>query len=102
VQCLNDESNLVRKHTLSGMAGRWRIFLGVPWWIPCHGGQQSVRIEYFEHTLEAIMCGEVQPLSFVHSLTCPFNPFGNYQYEIALYQCRWKFVKVPPAWLEPV
>jgi H+/Cl- antiporter ClcA len=53
--------NLVRKHTLMGMAGALAAFFGCPLGGSLFAMEVNSRfgIEYFEHTLEAIMCGEV-------------------------------------------
>ena len=53
--------NLVRKHTLMGMAGALAAFFGCPLGGSLFAMEVNSRfgIEYFEHTLEAILCGEV-------------------------------------------
>lgn len=53
--------NLIRKHTLMGMAGALAAFFGVPLGGSLFALEVNSRfgIEYFEHTMEAILCGEV-------------------------------------------
>lgn len=55
------EKNLVRKHTLMGMAGALAAFFGCPLGGSIFALEVNSRfgIEYFEHTVEAILCGEV-------------------------------------------
>ena len=56
-----DERNLVRKHTLMGMAGALAAFFGCPLGGSLFALEVNSRfgIEYFEHTVEAIFCGEM-------------------------------------------
>lgn len=53
--------NLIRKHTLMGMAGALAAFFGVPLGGSLFALEVNSRfgIEYFEHTLEAIFSGEI-------------------------------------------
>jgi len=55
------ERNLVRKHTLMGMAGALAAFFGCPLGGSLFALEVNSRfgIEYFEHTVEAIFCGEI-------------------------------------------
>ena len=57
----NTNRNLVRKHTLMGMAGALAAFFGCPLGGSLFAMEVNSRfgIEYFEHTLEAVLCGEV-------------------------------------------
>jgi len=55
------DRNIIRKHTLMGMAGALAGFFGSP-----IGGsffaleiQSRLGVEYFEHTIEAIFCGQI-------------------------------------------
>jgi len=53
--------NVVRKHTLMGMAGALAAFFGSPLGGSLFALEVNSRfgVEYFEHTVEAIFCGEV-------------------------------------------
>jgi len=53
--------NVVRKHTLMGMAGALSAFFGCPLGGSLFALEVNSRfgIEYFEHMIEAIFCGEV-------------------------------------------
>ena len=53
--------NVVRKHTLMGMAGALAAFFGCPLGGSLFALEVNSRfgVEYFEHTVEAIFCGEV-------------------------------------------
>jgi len=55
------ERNLIRKHTLMGMSGALAAFFGCPLGGSLFALEVCGRfgIEYFEHTIEAIMCGEI-------------------------------------------
>ena len=55
------ERNLIRKHTLMGMAGALAAFFGCPLGGSLFALEVCSRfgVEYFEHSLEAIFCGEV-------------------------------------------
>ena len=58
--------NVVRKHTLMGMAGALAAFFGVPLGGSLFALEVNSRfgIEYFEHMVESIFCGEVCLLVF--------------------------------------
>jgi H+/Cl- antiporter ClcA len=68
--------NLVRKHTLMGMAGALAAFFGCPLGGSLFAMEVNSRfgIEYFEHTLEAIMCGEVCLAVFRTLANLPIKP----------------------------
>jgi H+/Cl- antiporter ClcA len=68
--------NLVRKHTLMGMAGALSAFFGCPLGGSIFAMEVNSRfgIEYFEHTLEAIMCGEVCLAVFRTLANLPIEP----------------------------
>jgi H+/Cl- antiporter ClcA len=68
--------NLVRKHTLMGMAGALAAFFGCPLGGSLFAMEVNSRfgIEYFEHTLEAIMCGEVCLAVFRTLADLPIQP----------------------------
>lgn len=53
--------NLVRKHTLMGMAGALAAFFGCPLGGSLFALEVNSRfgVEYFEHIVESILCGEV-------------------------------------------
>lgn len=53
--------NVVRKHTLMGMAGALAAFFGSPLGGSLFALEVNSRfgVEYFEHTVEAIFCGEI-------------------------------------------
>lgn len=53
--------NLVRKHTLMGMAGALAAFFGVPLGGSLFALEVNSRMgaEYFEHVMESILCGEI-------------------------------------------
>ena len=53
--------NVVRKHTLMGMAGALAAFFGSPLGGSLFALEVNSRfgVEYYEHTVEAIFCGEI-------------------------------------------
>lgn len=57
----NRNRNIVRKHTLMGMAGALAAFFGCPLGGSLFALEVNSRfgVEYFEHAVEAILCGEV-------------------------------------------
>jgi H+/Cl- antiporter ClcA len=57
----NCERNIVRKHTLMGMAGALAAFFGAPLGGSLFALEITSRLglEYFEHAIEAIFCGEI-------------------------------------------
>lgn len=70
------DRNLVRKHTLMGMAGALAAFFGCPLGGSLFAVEVNSRfgIEYFEHTLEAIFCGEVCLAVFRFLAQMPIEP----------------------------
>jgi H+/Cl- antiporter ClcA len=75
--------NVVRKHTLMGMAGALSAFFGVPLGGSLFALEVNSRfgVEYFEHIVESILCGEVclavfrslarLPIQSIWSITTP-------------------------------
>ena len=57
----NNNRNIVRKHTLMGMAGALAAFFGCPLGGSLFALEVNSRfgVEYFEHAIEAVFCGEV-------------------------------------------
>lgn len=57
----NTKRNIVRKHTLMGMAGALAAFFGCPLGGSLFALEVNSRfgVEYFEHSVEAILCGEM-------------------------------------------
>ena len=74
------EKNLVRKHTLMGMAGALAAFFGCPLGGSIFALEVNSRfgIEYFEHTVEAILCGEVCLAVFRCLAALPIAPIWNF------------------------
>jgi H+/Cl- antiporter ClcA len=68
--------NLVRKHTLMGMAGALAAFFGCPLGGSLFAMEVNSRfgIEYFEHTVEAIFAGEVCLVFFRGLSNLPIEP----------------------------
>eukprot|EP00586_Coscinodiscus_wailesii_P000488 CAMPEP_0172479874 /NCGR_PEP_ID=MMETSP1066-20121228/4681_1 /TAXON_ID=671091 /ORGANISM="Coscinodiscus wailesii, Strain CCMP2513" /LENGTH=572 /DNA_ID=CAMNT_0013240693 /DNA_START=61 /DNA_END=1779 /DNA_ORIENTATION=+ len=58
--------NVIRKHTLMGMAGALAAFFGCPLGGSLFALEINSRfgVEYFEHVVEAIFCGEVTLVTF--------------------------------------
>jgi len=74
------DRNLVRKHTLMGMAGALAAFFGCPL-----GGSlfalevnSLFGVEYFEHMLESILCGEVCLAVFRTLANLPIRPIWDF------------------------
>jgi len=70
------ERNVVRKHTLMGMAGALAAFFGAPLGGSLFALEVNSRfgIEYFEHVVEAIFCGEVTLAVFRYCAGLPISP----------------------------
>ena len=70
------ESNVVRKHTLMGMAGALAAFFGSPLGGSLFALEVNSRfgVEYFEHVVEAIFCGEVTLVVFRACANLPIGP----------------------------
>ena len=68
--------NLVRKHTLMGMAGALAAFFGCPLGGSLFALEVNSRfgVEYFEHTVEAILAGEVCLVFFRGLAKLPIEP----------------------------
>lgn len=68
--------NTVRKHTLMGMAGALAAFFGSPLGGSLFALEINSRfgVEYFEHMIEAIFCGEVTLVVFRWSVGLPIAP----------------------------
>ena len=81
--------NVVRKHTLMGMAGALAAFFGSPLGGSLFALEVNSRfgVEYFEHLVEAIFCGEVTlvvfrtlsglPIQSIYNLTEAPIPFAK-------------------------
>lgn len=71
--------NVVRKHTLMGMAGALAAFFGAPLGGSLFALEVNSRfgIEYFEHMVEAIFCGEVCLVVFRVLSRAPIAPIWN-------------------------
>ena len=71
--------NVVRKHTLMGMAGALAAFFGVPIGGSLFALEVCSRfgIEYFEHLVEAIFCGEVCLVVFRYLSSLPIAPIWD-------------------------
>jgi len=72
-------TNVVRKHTLMGMAGALAAFFGVPLGGSLFALEVCSRfgIEYFEHLIEAIFCGEICLMVFRGLSGLPIAPIWN-------------------------
>jgi H+/Cl- antiporter ClcA len=68
--------NIVRKHTLMGMAGALAAFFGSPLGGSMFALEVNSRfgVEYFEHMIEAIFCGEVTLAVFRTCAGLPIAP----------------------------
>mmetsp|Transcript_867 Transcript_867/g.1370 ORF Transcript_867/g.1370 Transcript_867/m.1370 type:complete len:767 (-) Transcript_867:170-2470(-) len=68
--------NVVRKHTLMGMAGALAAFFGCPLGGSLFALEVNSRfgVEYFEHMIEAIFCGEVTLCVFRSLSRLPIKP----------------------------
>jgi H+/Cl- antiporter ClcA len=71
--------NTVRKHTLMGMAGALAAFFGSPLGGSMFAMEINSRfgVEYFEHMIEAIFCGEVTLVVFRHLAGLPIAPIWD-------------------------
>lgn len=71
--------NIVRKHTLMGMAGALAAFFGSPLGGSMFALEVNSRfgVEYFEHMIEAIFCGEVTLVVFRWSAGLPIAPIWD-------------------------
>jgi len=72
-------TNVVRKHTLMGMAGALAAFFGVPLGGSLFALEVCSRfgIEYFEHLIESIFCGEICLMVFRGLSGLPIKPIWN-------------------------
>lgn len=72
-------TNVVRKHTLMGMAGALAAFFGVPLGGSLFALEVCSRfgIEYFEHLIESIFCGEICLMVFRGLSGLPIAPIWN-------------------------
>ena len=81
--------NVVRKHTLMGMAGALAAFFGCPLGGSLFALEVNSRfgVEYFEHIVESILCGEVcvvvfralarLPIESIWTITTPKLPYAT-------------------------
>ena len=71
--------NVVRKHTLMGMAGALAAFFGVPLGGSLFALEVNSRfgIEYFEHMVEAVFCGEVSLIVYRVLSGLPIAPIWD-------------------------
>jgi H+/Cl- antiporter ClcA len=71
--------NIVRKHTLMGMAGALAAFFGSPLGGSLFALEVNSRfgVEYFEHIVEAIFCGEVTLAVFRSLAGLPIGPIWD-------------------------
>lgn len=71
--------NIVRKHTLMGMAGALAAFFGSPLGGSLFALEVNSRfgVEYFEHIIEAIFCGEVTLCVFRSLAGLPIAPIWD-------------------------
>mmetsp|Transcript_24450 Transcript_24450/g.30081 ORF Transcript_24450/g.30081 Transcript_24450/m.30081 type:complete len:523 (+) Transcript_24450:164-1732(+) len=71
--------NIVRKHTLMGMAGALAAFFGSPLGGSLFALEVNSRfgVEYFEHMVEAIFCGEVTLVVFRSLAGLPIAPIWD-------------------------
>lgn len=71
--------NIVRKHTLMGMAGALAAFFGSPLGGSLFALEVNNRFgaEYFEHVIEAIFCGEVTLCVFRQLAGLPIGPIWD-------------------------
>jgi H+/Cl- antiporter ClcA len=72
-------TNVVRKHTLMGMAGALSAFFGVPLGGSLFALEVCSRfgVEYFEHLVESIFCGEICLVVFRSLSGLPMKPIWN-------------------------
>jgi len=73
------DTNVIRKHTLMGMAGVLAAFFGCPLGGSLFALEVCSRfgIEYFEHTVEAIFCGVLTVGFFRTFLGIPLGPIWS-------------------------
>lgn len=71
--------NVVRKHTLMGMAGALAAFFGVPLGGSLFALEVCSRfgVEYFEHLIESIFCGEISLVVFRSLSGLPIKPIWD-------------------------
>jgi H+/Cl- antiporter ClcA len=72
-------TNVVRKHTFMGMAGALAAFFGVPLGGSLFALEVCSRfgVEYFEHLIESIFCGEICLMVFRTLSGLPIKPIWN-------------------------
>mmetsp|Transcript_53317 Transcript_53317/g.129594 ORF Transcript_53317/g.129594 Transcript_53317/m.129594 type:complete len:474 (-) Transcript_53317:280-1701(-) len=72
-------TNIVRKHTLMGMAGALAAFFGVPLGGSLFALEVCSRfgVEYFEHLIESIFCGEICLMVFRSLSGLPIAPIWD-------------------------
>ena len=70
------ERNIIRKHTLMGMAGALSAFFGAPLGGSLFALEINSRlgVEYFEHVVESVFCGEITLIVFRSSSNLPIGP----------------------------
>jgi len=80
---LRKNRNIIRKHTLMGMAGALSAFFGT-----CLGGSlfalevnSRFGVEYFEHMIESIFCGQVCVTVFRYLSGMPLGPIWEFNIE---------------------
>jgi len=75
----NTNRNIVRKHTLMGMAGALAAFFGCPLGGSLFALEVNSRFgaEYFEHVVESIFCGEVTLAVFRGLAGLPIEPIWS-------------------------
>lgn len=73
-------TNVVRKHTFMGMSGALAAFFGVPLGGSLFALEVCSRfgVEYFEHIIESIFCGEICLLVFRSLLGKDMAPMWNF------------------------
>ncbi|KAG7346731.1 chloride channel [Nitzschia inconspicua] len=76
---LQKHINVVRKHTLMGMGGALAAFFGVPLGGSLFALEVCSRfgVEYFEHLIEAIFCGEICLVVFRSLSGLPIQPIWD-------------------------
>lgn len=80
---LRKNRNIIRKHTLMGMAGALSAFFGT-----CLGGSlfalevnSRFGVEYFEHMIESIFCGQICVTVFRYLSGMPLGPIWDFKIE---------------------
>jgi len=73
-------TNVVRKHTFMGMAGALAAFFGIPLGGSLFALEVCSRfgVEYFEHLVESIFCGEICLMVFRGLLGEPIGPIWDF------------------------